>query len=82
MKGTTARYSHGNLYGEMGWDAKLREAVTRLETAVVSYGLSYEKQKRDSRMSVGRGNVLKNNEKKWRPQGDLNPCRRRERAVS
>jgi hypothetical protein len=21
-------------------------------------------------------------EKKWRPQGDLNPCRRRERAVS
>ena len=23
-----------------------------------------------------------NEEKKWRPQGDLNPCRRRERAVS
>ena len=27
----------------------------------------------------GTGRHLK---KKWRPQGDLNPCRRRERAVS
>ncbi len=82
MKGTTARYSHGDVYGDMGWDATLREAVARLHTAVLSYGLSYEKPRRDTKRVVVSDNELKTKEKKWRPQGDLNPCRRRERAVS
>ncbi len=55
------------LFSETGWNAKLREAVTNLEQAVLSYKMSYKK---------GEG------AQRWRPQGDLNPCRRRERAVS
>ena len=80
MKGITAIYSHGDVHGEIGWDAKLREAVTPLETAVLSYDLSYEKQSRESNKMAGSANELKNKGKRWRPQGDLNHCRRRERA--
>jgi len=33
----TARYSHGGY----GWNQQLRQAVTLLQTALLSYGLSY-----------------------------------------
>ena len=52
MPGMTASYSHGG----PAWDQKLREAVTKLDSAFkMSYGLSYERPA----VAVGNPNLLK-----------------------
>ena len=55
MPGMTASYSHGG----PAWDQKLRDAVTKLDSAfTMSYGLSYERPA----VAVGDPNLLKNGE--------------------
>jgi integrase len=55
MPGMTATYSHGG----PAWDQKLRDAVTKLDSAFkLSYGLSYERQA----VVVGDPNLLKSGE--------------------
>ncbi len=55
MPGMTASYSHGG----PAWDQKLRDAVTKLDSAFkLSYGLSYERPA----VAVGDPNLLKNGE--------------------
>lgn len=55
MPGMTASYSHGG----PEWDRKVREAVTKLDSAFkMSYGLSYERPA----VAVGESNLLKDGE--------------------
>ncbi|MGC4099522.1 MAG: site-specific integrase [Nitrospira sp.] len=55
MPGMTASYSHGG----PEWDKKLRDAVTKLDSAFkMSYGLSYERLA----IAVGDANLLKSGE--------------------
>jgi integrase len=55
MPGMTATYSHGG----PAWDQKLREAVTKLDSAFkMAYGLAYEKKA----VAVGTPNLLKSGE--------------------
>ena len=61
MPGMTAYYSHGG----PKWERKLRQAVTSLEKAFLSYGLSYGLVEREE----GARNLLKD----WSGKGELNP---------
>ena len=78
----TSQYSHGG----QGWNLKLREAVTQLETTytapVLSYGLSYEGSSllRPELRKVA--NSAEDQRKGWWSQRDLNPCLSLERAPS
>ena len=55
MPGMTATYSHGG----PAWDQKLREAVTKLDSAFkMAYELAYEKKA----VAVGTPNLLKSGE--------------------
>ena len=66
----TSRYSHGG----HGWNQQLREAVTRLQSALLSYGLSYGKDDRDADLSKKVVNAAPDVENRWWSQRDLNPC--------
>jgi len=74
----TSRYSHGG----HGWNQQLREAVTRLQSALLSYGLSYGKDDRDADLSKKVVNAAPDVENRWWSQRDLNPCLSLERAPS
>ena len=74
----TAAYSHGGY----GWDQQLREAVTLLNTALLSYGLSYGKQTGEEIAQQKVANSLERREKVWWSQRDSNPCLSLERAPS
>ena len=74
----TAAYSHGGY----GWNQQLREAVTRLQTALLSYGLSYGIPAEESRSLAKAANSLERREKSWWSQRDSNPCLSLERAPS
>jgi integrase len=75
----TSQYSHGG----HGWNLKLREAVTLLETTyTLSYNVSYDtlpgKQPTEKKVA----NLLSHQGKEWWSQRDLNPCLSLERAPS
>jgi integrase len=78
----TSQYSHGG----QGWNLKLREAVTQLETTyttpILSYGVSYEGSSllRPELRKVA--NSAEDQGKGWWSQRDLNPCLSLERAPS
>ena len=74
----TARYSHGG----HGWNQQLRHAVTLLETAVLSDGLSYGRASDEMAPALKRANSSETKEKGWWSQRDLNPCLSLERAPS
>jgi hypothetical protein len=74
----TSRYSHGGY----GWNQHLREAVTRLHTALLSYGLSDGKVVREASPTKKVANAAPDAEKRWWSQRDLNPCLSLERAPS
>jgi len=74
----TAAYSHGGY----GWNQQLREAVTRLNTALLSYGLSYGKPTGEEIAQQKVANSLERREKVWWSQRDSNPCLSLERAPS
>ena len=74
----TNRYSHGGF----GWNQQLREAVTRLHIALLSYGLSDERDVRDAALSKKAVNAAPDVENWWWSQRDLNPCLSLERAPS
>jgi Phage integrase family len=74
----TSRYSHGGY----GWNQQLREAVTRLHTALLSYGLSDGKGIREDSKMKKVINAAPDVEKSWWSQRDLNPCLSLERAPS
>ena len=74
----TAAYSHGGY----GWNQQLREAVTRLHTALLSYGLSYGNSTDEATAVVKVANARKDEEKVWWSQRDSNPCLSLERAPS
>ena len=66
----TSQYSHC----EMGWNLKLREAVTQLETTYTTPILSYEGSAlvRPELRKVA--NPAEDQGKGWWSQRDLNPC--------
>ena len=66
----TTRYSHGG----QGWNQQLRHAVTHLEAAILSYGLSYEPFSDESALVVKTETSLKDQARGWWSQRDLNPC--------
>ena len=74
----TRKYSHGG----HGWNQQLREAVTRLQTALLSYGLSYGIQTDEATAHQKVANSRKDEGKVWWSQRDLNPCLSLERAPS
>jgi len=74
----TAAYSHGGY----GWNQQLREAVTRLHTALLSYGLSYGNSTDEATAVVRVANARKEEGKEWWSQRDSNPCLSLERAPS
>jgi len=74
----TSRYSHGG----HGWNQQLREAVTRLHTALLSYGLSYGRDVLEESLTKKIVNAAPDAEKVWWSQRDLNPCLSLERAPS
>jgi integrase len=74
----TSRYSHGG----HGWNQQLREAVTRLHTALLSYGLSYGRDILEESVTKKIVNAAPDAEKGWWSQRDLNPCLSLERAPS
>jgi integrase len=74
----TSRYSHGG----HGWNQQLREAVTRLHTALLSYGLSYGRGPSEETLTKKVVNAAPDREKQWWSQRDLNPCLSLERAPS
>jgi hypothetical protein len=74
----TSRYSHGGY----GWNQQLREAVTRLHSALLSYGLSYGQDVSDESSARKVVNAASDVENQWWSQRDLNPCLSLERAPS
>jgi integrase len=74
----TSRYSHGG----HGWNQQLRESVTRLYTALLSYGLSYGQNADDNSITRKVVNAAPDPGKSWWSQRDLNPCLSLERAPS
>jgi integrase len=70
----TSQYSHGG----HGWNLKLRDAVTQLETTytkpVLSYGLSYERSTLPQPELKKVANSSEDQGKGWWSQRDLNPC--------
>ena len=74
----TARYSHGGY----GWNQQLRQAVTLLQTALLSYGLSYGRPPDEATRERKVANAPKDQGKVWWSQRDLNPCLSLERAPS
>jgi len=74
----TSRYSHGG----HGWNLQLRQAVTLLHTALLSYGLSYGRSTEDATLQLKVANAAKDERKVWWSQRDLNPCLSLERAPS
>jgi integrase len=74
----TAAYSHGGY----GWNQQLREAVTRLHTALLSYGLSYGALTDETTLQPKVANARKDEGKGWWSQRDSNPCLSLERAPS
>ncbi len=74
----TARYSHGG----RGWNQQLRQAVTLLETAILSDGLSYKRSSNVRPLVSQASNSSEDLGKGWWSQRDLNPCLSLERAPS
>jgi integrase len=74
----TSHYSHGG----RGWNQQLREAVTRLQTALLSYGLSYGRSVFEESVTKKIVNDAPEADKTWWSQRDLNPCLSLERAPS
>jgi len=74
----TARYSHGGY----GWNQQLRQAVTLLQTALLSYGLSYGQPADEVTLDKKVANSPKDQRKGWWSQRDSNPCLSLERAPS
>ena len=74
----TTRYSHGG----QGWNQQLRHAVTLLETAILSYGLSYGRFSDKNALAVKNCKLFGRSGEKWWSQRDLNPCLSLERAPS
>ena len=70
----TAAYSHGGY----GWNQQLREAVTRLHTALLSYGIPVEEETAETKVA----NSRTFEGKMWWSQRDSNPCLSLERAPS
>src|SRR5262249_39908053 len=66
----TRHYSHGGY----GWNQQLREAVMRLQTALLSYGLSYGIPTDEAITQPKVANSRKDLGKGWWSQRDLNPC--------
>ena len=74
----TRYYSHGGY----GWNQQLREAVTRLHTALLSAGLSAGIPAEEATLQPKVANSRKDEEEIWWSQRDLNPCLSLERAPS
>jgi integrase len=74
----TSLYSHGGY----GWNQQLREAVTLLHTALLSYGLSDRRSVRENSETKKVVNAAPDEGKEWWSQRDLNPCLSLERAPS
>ena len=74
----TAAYSHGGY----GWNQQLREAVTRLYNALLSYGLSYGIPTEEATAETKVANSRRDEGKVWWSQRDSNPCLSLERAPS
>ena len=74
----TAAYSHGGY----GWNQQLREAVTRLHHALLSYGLSYGTALGEATEDLKVANSRTDEGKVWWSQRDSNPCLSLERAPS
>jgi len=74
----TARYSHGGY----GWNQQLRQAVTLLQTALLSYGLSDGRPLDEPTLNKKVANSPKDQRKGWWSQRDSNPCLSLERAPS
>ena len=72
----TSRYSHGGY----GWNQQLREAVTRLHTALLSYGLSDGRSSDEPIAEVKVANSRTDEGKVWWSQRDSNPCLSLERT--
>ncbi len=74
----TSRYSHGGY----GWNQQLREAVTLLHTALLSYGLSDGRQAEDDTLQRKVANAPKDMGKVWGPRRDLSLCLSHQEALS
>jgi len=74
----TARYSHGGY----GWNQQLRQAVTLLQTALLSYGLSDGRPSVEATVEKKVANSPKGQGIGWWSQRDSNPCLSLERAPS
>ncbi len=74
----TAAYSHGGY----GWNQQLREAVSRLHNALLSYGLSYGIPVEEATTEMKVANSRTDEGKVWWSQRDSNPCLSLERAPS
>ncbi len=70
----TAAYSHGGY----GWNQQLREAVSRLHNALLSYGIPVEEATTEMKVA----NSRTDEGKVWWSQRDSNPCLSLERAPS
>ena len=72
----TLQYSHGG----HGWNQQLRHVVTLLHTALLSYGLSYERLSEQLTSQVKVANATRTEGISWWSQRDSNPCLGLERA--